>query len=130
MAHKIFSLHEKGELNLVVAHSNLKEIEHPNTPLEIKRLARSQLFSCETELNERQRLEAKIILDILAGNGDRIKMTSDANHVLEAHRHNAYFVTADERILKRRVDLKRVSRANIVKPSELIGLIEEFKATL
>lgn len=36
---KIFLLHEENDLNLRIAHSTQKEIEHPHTPLWVKNKA-------------------------------------------------------------------------------------------
>ncbi|MGF6774916.1 hypothetical protein P3T21_000103 [Paraburkholderia sp. GAS334] len=40
----------------------------------------------------------------------------------------AYFITTDERILKKRSELRRICSAVIVKPTEFLGILETYEA--
>ncbi len=128
-AEEIFRRHQRQEISLVVAHSNMKEAEHSNTPKHVKRAALSQIFTFETDLVHTERLKKQEIWDVLTRNGKPEKMKQDAEHVFEAHKYGGYFVTTDERILKLRSKLHQVSDAHIVRPSELISLLEEHNAS-
>ena len=39
---RLFQLYEAGEINLVIFHSNIKELEHPNVPPAVKREANAK----------------------------------------------------------------------------------------
>lgn len=120
---EIFKRYDAGDISLVVAHSNLKESEHPNTPAHVKAEAASKIYTIETGLAQHEEQKKKEIWAILTGNGKPEKMEQDANHVFEAHRDGGYFITTDNRILKLRDDLHKICNAIIVKPSELLALI-------
>lgn len=128
-AEEIFRRHEKNEISLVIAHSTIKEAEHPNTPKHVKETALGQIFTIETNLPPQERLKKREIWDVLSGNGKPEKMKQDAEHVFEAHKYGGYFVTTDERILKLRDKLHRVTNAHIVRPSELVSLLDEHDAS-
>lgn len=128
-AEEIFRRHEKKEISLVIAHSTIKEAEHPNTPKHVKETALGQIFTIETNLPPQERLKKREIWDVLSGNGKPEKMKQDAEHVFEAHKYGGYFVTTDERILKLRDKLHRVTNAHIVRPSELVSLLDEHDAS-
>jgi hypothetical protein len=78
-------------------------------------------------LTQQEQMLKENILDILTGNGSRERMRQDATHIFEAHKYVGYFVTADERILRKRKQLSTVCNAIIVKPSEMLILIKKYK---
>ena len=57
------------------------------------------------------------------------KMKKDAEHVFEAGKYCGYFVTPDERILKKEPELEAICFATIVKPSELLDILMMYKST-
>lgn len=126
-AEEIFQLYENDKINIVISHSNIKETEHPNTPVKVKELALAKIFTIETSLVPEERQRKQAIWNILTGNGKPEKMKQDADHVFEAHKYGGYFVTTDGRIIIKRKDLHRICNARIVKPCELLALIEEFE---
>ena len=126
-AEGIFKLYEQEEINLIVAHSTMKEIEHPNTPTKVKAAAPGMVYTLKTNLTAGEILIKKTILDLLTGNGNPKKMEQDANHIFEAHKYGGYFVTTDERIISKRNGLKDICNAQIVKPCELVAIIKEYE---
>jgi hypothetical protein len=126
---KIFQLYEDGELVLNIAHSNQKEIEHPNTPNWVKSAAQGMIYTIETSLTDQERSNKSQILSILAGNGNPEKMAKDAEHVFEASKYGGYFVTTDERILKKKPELEGICAATIVKPNELLDIMAIYENT-
>lgn len=124
---EIFRRYEEGNLKVLnIAHSTLKEIDHPNTPERVKREATATIFTLPVDLTGEERRQQEQILDVLAGNGGRDKMRQDATHVFEASKYGGYFITTDERILKRRDDLRGVCGAIIVRPSEFIDVLAQY----
>ncbi len=123
----LFKLSEKGELILNIAHSTQKEIEHPNTPGWVKREANKVIYTIKTSLTSDELNRKAMILRILAGNGKPENMVKDAEHVFEADKYSSYFVTTDERILKKKEELQDVVSVHILKPSELLEIINSYK---
>ena len=98
-AAKIRKLGEKGAVNLILAHSNQKEIEHPNTPADVKKAAAGMITSLDVELNPDEKKQKAEIHKVMTGNGKLEKYAADAAHVFEAGKYGGYFITTDDRIL-------------------------------
>jgi hypothetical protein len=124
---EIFQRSENDEINLNIAHSNQKEIAHPNTPEWVKREANKLIFSIKTGLtNSEIKLKAEI-LKILAGKGNPEKMTSDAEHVFEASKYGRYFITTDKRILEKNNELENICSVMILNPSEFLKILAMYE---
>jgi len=121
---RIFSLYEESAIVLNIAHSTIKEIEHPNTPSWVKKEAGTMIYSIETSLTQKEIAQKTEILKVLTGNGKPEKMAKDAEHVFEASKYCGYFITTDERILKKKDDLQAFCAAIIVKPSEFLEVYD------
>jgi hypothetical protein len=125
---KINQLEERGELmGLKIAHSNQKEIEHPNTPERVKRKAENLIYSIQTALTPNEIQQKSLILKILAGDGNPQKMADDAEHVFEASKYSGYFITTDKRILNKKDELENICSAIIVKPSEFLKILAMYE---
>lgn len=125
-AQQILSLGNNGQVNLVLTHSNQKEIDHPNTPMDVKREAAGMLYTIETSLNLDEVAQKNQIHAILTGNGKPEKYAADAAHVFEAGKYGGgYFITTDQRILDKREELRHVSAATIFTPSEWLNAFHE-----
>jgi len=118
------TLFKNARLNIMIAHSNLKEIEHPNTPVWVKQEALTRIYTIETNLTLDEIDIKNKIHKILTGNGKPEKMIKDAEHVFESHKYGGYFVTNDKRIIRKRKELSGISNARIVKPTELLESLE------
>ena len=121
-AQEIRAIADRGEVSLLLAHSTQKEIEHPNTPDDVKREARAMIFTIETDLTPQERKLRSAIHSILTGNGKPEKYEADARHVFEAAKYIGYFITTDNRILDKRKELGAVCAAVIVTPSEWLAI--------
>lgn len=110
--------------NVDIGPTVQEEINHPNTPSEVKRIVNKLGYTpVKPGLNEEEKKCLDQIKKILAGNGDIRTIQKDAENIFEAHKNAAnYFVTLDKRILKKRVQLQKLcsSSLTIVKPSELV----------
>ena len=120
---------DNPKLNLVIAHSTMKEIEHPNTPNHVKALAQDRIFTIPTSLTDIEFRIKQAIWDILTGNGKPENMKADAEHVFEAHKYASYFITTDDRILKKREELEKMGMSCwILSPSELVTIVNKHAA--
>ncbi len=122
----LFKLSQENQIILIVAHSNQKEIEHPNTPAWVKKEAQSRIHTIETGLTDNERNMTAKILGILAGNGKPENMRQDAEHVYEVLKYGSYFVTTDERILKREKELYECCTVTVLRPSEMLRIYQEY----
>jgi hypothetical protein len=119
-------LHEENDLLLVIAHSTQKEIDHPNTPLWVKRAARGLIFTIDTSdtsLTQQERILIYKIESTLAGNGTRESFIQDARHIFESQKYGGYFITTDKRLIKKRDEIHKFCAANILLPSEFLALV-------
>ncbi len=123
---EIFRLREEDTLDVQIAHSTQKEIDHPNTPAWVKREAQNQVFTIQVDLTPGEVDRLRRIETILAGNGKVENIREDAKHVFEAQKYGGYFITTDSRILKRAEELFRLCQIRILKPSEFVSVVEQF----
>jgi len=123
-ATEILRLYRQGKIGLEIAHSTQKEIEHPNTPSWVKQEADNLIYTIEVGRNTNERDLLHKIEVILAGEGKIENITEDALHIFEAQKYGSYFITTDNRILKRKGTLHKVCSLKIMKPSEFLSLIK------
>ena len=124
-AQTIRALGNEGKVTLTVTHSNMKEIDHPNTPTDVKRAAMEMIYTIKTTLIPEEESRRVRIHAILTGNGDPGKYAADAAHVFEAGKYVGYFITTDKRILAKRQDLMEASSATIVRPTEWLDFFRD-----
>ena len=124
-AREIRRLSDAGGISILLAHSNQKELDHPNTPDDVKREVRAMIYTIETDLTPEERARKEEIHQVLTGNGNPEKYAADAAHVFEAGKYIGYFITTDRRILDRKSELQSISGAIILKPSEWLRIYEE-----
>ena len=124
-SNEIFKLHREKHLPLLVAHSTLKEIEHPNTPAWVKGEAQALIYSLPVQLTPNEMKILHRIESILTGNGKVENIAQDARHVFEAQKYGSYFITTDFRILKRSDVLRKEVTVVVLKPSQFLGLAQQ-----
>ena len=124
-AQEIRALGHKDQVNLILTHSNQKEIDHPNTPVDVKHEAAEILFTTRTGLNPKEVATRTRIHTVLTGNGKPENYAADAAHVFEAGKYVGYFITTDRRILDKREELRHVCAATILRPSEWLKVFHE-----
>jgi hypothetical protein len=120
---ELFKLHQEDGLGLRLAHSNQKEVDHPNTPGWVKNNATGLIYTMKVSLTPAERSRLKKIHTILTGNGKPENFEEDACHVFEAQKYGSYFVTTDDRILRRADEIKVACGVEIWRPSEFLRLV-------
>jgi predicted nucleic acid-binding protein len=125
-AERIRNLCSDNHINIVIAHSVAKEIEHPNTPNDVKKEAVKMLFSLEVELTQEEQQRLNKIHSILTGNGEPENYQADAQHIFEAGKYVGYFITTDGRILRKQEELCKIPNVPIIlKPSEWLDVFDK-----
>jgi hypothetical protein len=123
---RIFKLYQEEKLDIIIAHSTQKEIDHPNTPTWVKQEAQKMISTVDVSLGANERKTLRKIEVILAGNGKLENILQDARHVFEAQKYGSYFITTDSRILCRSAELQPAGLIPILKPSEFLSLVKEY----
>ena len=100
-ATELFRLHQAEGLGIRLAHSNQKEVDHPNTPSWVKRKAAGLVYTTKVGLTPEERRRLRKIHVILTGNGKPENVEDDARHLFEAKKYGSYFVTTDDGLLRR-----------------------------
>lgn len=122
---KIRSLRQNEQISILLAHSNQKEIEHPNTPADIKAEAADMNRTIATALTPAETERRAQIHQAMTGDGNPARYEADAHHIFEAGKYGGgYFVTTDRRILDRKSQLEAISGAVIVKPTEWLAIYQ------
>lgn len=104
------------KIELILTHSNQREIDHPNTPDCVKVNAKSLIFTIEDSLTPAEKsLQEKIEL-ILRGNARHGKHKDDARHLFEASKYLGHFVTTDQRILAKASEIHKLCALQILLP--------------
>ncbi len=87
------------------------------------------IYTIETSLNLDEVARRNQIHAVLTGSGKPEKYAADAAHVFEAGKYVGYFITADQRILGKREELRRLSGATIFTPGEWLKVFHEAANT-
>lgn len=124
-AQRIRALGNSDQLNLMIAHSSQKEVDHPNTPADVKQEAVGMIFTVKTGLTTLEVKRKNEIHKILTGNGKPENYAADAAHVFEAGKYVGYFITTDRRILDKREELRDVCAATILTPSDWLKVFDD-----
>jgi hypothetical protein len=127
-AREIRAIADAGGISILLTHSNQKELEHPNTPEDVKREAQAMIYTLKTNLSPEEKIRKAKIHAVLTGNGSADKYAADAAHVFEAGKYIGYFITTDHRILGKRGELKSICAATIVTPSEWLRIYRDAGA--
>jgi hypothetical protein len=125
-ANELFRLQQTEHLGILLAHSNQREVDHPNTPAWVKAKSAGLIYTTSVTLTPGERTRLSRIQAILAGNGKPDKVADDARHVFEAQKYGSYFITTDERLLKRAEVIKTECAVDIFRPSEFLELVHNY----
>lgn len=105
---RLMSYYFEGEISLLLPHSVKAELESGNTPERVRRRARDLIFSNPVTLNADEQKRADLIYELLNGNAQPGKHLSDSLHVFEASKYGRFFVTNDQRIIRKRGPLLEI----------------------
>jgi hypothetical protein len=119
----ILRLHEEGAFTLLFPYSVKAEIEHPNTPADVKHIAAQFLYTNEVELTAPEWLTHDKIRTLIRGNAQPSKHDKDAFHLVESQKYGGrFFITKDSRLLKKAAEIWAMLRPlRVVKPSEFLA---------
>ena len=117
----ILRLAEDGESTLLLPYSVQKELEHPNTPKEVKRRAADLIFSMRVQLTEQEKATHRRIRDLIRGNAQSNLHDADAFHLVESQKNGGrHFITNDGRLLKKAADIWQALLIRVLSPKEFM----------
>ena len=110
--------------NVIVAHSVQKELYHPNTPDDVKQMAKAPVYTIEKELTPDLLKKRAEIRTLIQGNAMPGQHKGDADHLFELYKYGGgYFVTTDARLLSHSDTLFQNYFITTIKPTEYEALL-------
>lgn len=129
---RFLKLRSAGDLTVVIAGGVRTEVQHPNTPGDVKDIILPQIFNLRPGLNPPQQAARRKVQAILQGNARPGAHAADASHLSEAAEVGcAYFITQDKRILNKREELRDALPPSlaIVTLNEFLEILDGYEAT-
>lgn len=120
---RFLSLVESDEINLVTPASVRREVSHPRTPADVQAAILPRIYTMNVSRTAGEVSKLGEIRKVLRGNATSGKHDADAEHLFEASKYGAYFITEDQRILRKRAELRP-----IIGPALQIVTLDEFLA--
>ena len=123
-------LSDTAKVNVVLAGGVRGEVQHPNSPGEVKAAMLPQIFNLRPGLNAGQQIERRRVADILQGNAKPGAHAADASHLSEAAETGCgYFITHDKPILGKRDELRAVlpPTLQIVSLREFFEILDDYQ---
>ncbi|MGA7562575.1 MAG: type II toxin-antitoxin system VapC family toxin [Desulfobaccales bacterium] len=122
---RILELQGANEIQLIIPHSVLTELLRPTTPAGIRAAAQDLIFTIPVGLTVGERKERDRLLQLARGNAKLRNIEHDLLHVAEAAKYGGYFITLDERLLKRAAVISGVIGVEVVTPERFIERVVE-----
>lgn len=104
----LLKLSSARAINLIVPQDVRLEILDPRTPDHIQKVALPLIFTTPIGLIADEQEKLRLIEATLQGNARSGRHAADARHLFEAAKYCGYFITHDQRILKRAGNLRTV----------------------
>ncbi len=122
---RLLGLVAAGTIGLIVPKGVRLEVQDPRTPAHVHETILPQIFTVPVGLNADEKRRHQIITAELQGNAKPGKHEADADHLFEASKYSGYFITHDERILKKAGRL-----GDVIPPTLTVVTLEEFLTIL
>ena len=123
---RLLALHEEEKVSLVLPGSVRTETMSLNTPKQVRDLMKIQIFTIdEGRTHDEQRVLVQL-QDLMRGNAKPGKHAADGEHLFVAQKYGRFFVTNDERILKKREAIGKLigNTLAIVTVDELLAMYD------
>lgn len=127
---RLLKLSEEGVIRLVLPKGVREEILDPRTPTHIQGVTRSTIFTTQVGLTTDEQRTLHLIAVELQGNARTGKHVADAAHLFEAAKYCGYFITHDQRILKRVGCLREVlpPSLSVVTLRRFLAIYDQYAA--
>jgi predicted nucleic acid-binding protein len=118
---RVLELRQADKIRIVIPAGVREEVQHPRTPQSVKDAVLPEIFTIPTGLNPQEQDFRRRVTAALQGNAAPGKHAADAYHLAEAAKYGGYFITHDERVLKKSGDLR-----DLLPPSLQVVTLERF----
>lgn len=128
---RVLSLQETGKINFVVPGSVRIEVQHPRTPGHVKAAVLPQIHSLPVGRTAGEEDMLRKIRALLRGNAAAGKHDADGLHLFEAAKYGGgYFITHDDRMLRKRDDLRALlgPTLKIMTLADFLDIYDEYEA--
>jgi hypothetical protein len=127
---RVLKLGAEGKIRLIAPQGVRREIEDPRTPRHVQDAILPQIFTIPTGLTVQEQDRRRKIEAVLQGNAKPGKHAADAAHVFEAAKYCGYFITHDERVLKRAGSYRELPPSlNIVTLARFLDIFDGYEAS-
>jgi predicted nucleic acid-binding protein len=118
---KILALAEDGKFTLLLAYSVKAEIEHPNTPQDVKRRAAGLIYSMRVQLTAQEKATHQRIRNLIQGAAQSGQHAADAFHLVESAKNGGrHFITYDRRLLMKAPEIWDALLIRVLTPTEFM----------
>ena len=118
---RLLSLAKDGKIRLIVPKGVRLEFQNQRTPAQVTEAGLPQIFTRSVGLNSEEQRKRRIVETELQGNAMPGKHIADADHLCEAAKYCAYFITHDLRVLRKSGKLH-----DVLPPSLHVVTLVEF----
>jgi hypothetical protein len=126
---RVLKLGAEGKIRLIAPQGVRREVEDLRTPSCVQEAILPQIFTIPTDLTDQERANRRKIEAALQGNAKPGKHAADAAHVFEAGKYCGYFITHDERILKRAGSYRELPPSfKIVTLARFLEIFDDYEA--
>ena len=87
-AQKIRAIRHAGQISILLAHSNQKEIEHPNTPADVKTEAADMNYTIAAPLTAAENERRALVHQAMTGDGNPGRYKANAHHIFKTKKYN------------------------------------------
>jgi hypothetical protein len=124
---QILQLYAAGEIQLIIPHSVRAELLSDKTPAEVRAVTNDFNFTEPVGLTPGELIQRDRLLQRARGNAKLKNIAADLSHVAEAAKYGGYFITLDERLLKRAAIISDVIGVEVVTPELFLKRVAEAK---
>ncbi len=118
---RLLNLWSDGTIKLITPKGVRLEALDPRAPAHLQAAVTPMIFAYRVGLNSEEQQRRRMIEQELQGNAQPGKHTADADHLFEAEKYCAYFITHDRRILDKAGKMR-----NLLRPSLTVVTLIEF----
>ena len=112
---------EEDTFSLLLPYSVKTEVEHPNTPPDVKRRAARIIYSMPVQLTAPELEKHERVRTLIQGNAKAGQHDRDALHLVESAKYGRHFITNDRRLLKKTDEIWAMLNLKVLTPSEFLA---------
>jgi hypothetical protein len=127
---RLLNLWGDGTITLIAPKGVRLEALDSRVPAHIQAAVTPMFFTYQVSLNSEEQQRKRLIEQELRGNARPGKHTADADHLFEAEKYCAYFITHDRRILDKAGRMRSLLRPSltVVTLAEFLEIFDQYEA--